>query len=311
MAKLIDTPLKDNHHPIRIAARYSGLSAELIRAWEKRYQVVSPSRGKNGRRMYSNQDIEHLTLLANAVNTGRRIGDVSGLSTAQLAELLDKDKAASQKLEMKQQRQSTALVMEYFDVCMDAVNKFDTRSLILTLSNATDSLGTIFFIEDLINPLMLHIRDECRRGMLASVNRRWAFDIFSNHLTWLIAQHDDSERRLIVYAIEDDAELTALKAAATASFCNWNPTCFDVSSTPEEVAESSSIINARLLIIGCGTTSDHDHTPNRFRKIRELMPDLLIVVQTFGTPFKVVREVQAVACGSLQQLQLELERYEN
>ncbi|MGD9051316.1 MAG: MerR family transcriptional regulator, partial [Desulfobacterales bacterium] len=76
--------MNDNRkiHPIGFVARQTGLSAHVIRAWEKRYGAVQPGRTSTGRRLYSNSDIQHLKLLQQAAGIGHRI--------AQLSELDDK-----------------------------------------------------------------------------------------------------------------------------------------------------------------------------------------------------------------------------
>jgi DNA-binding transcriptional MerR regulator len=64
-------------HPIQVVARRTGLSPDVLRVWEKRYQAVEPGRTKTGRRLYSDDDIERLRLLREATSRGRRIGEGS------------------------------------------------------------------------------------------------------------------------------------------------------------------------------------------------------------------------------------------
>ena len=63
-------------HPIRVAAGRTGLTPFIIRAWEKRYNAVTPDRTAKNRRLYSDQDIERLALLNEATHLGWRIGEV-------------------------------------------------------------------------------------------------------------------------------------------------------------------------------------------------------------------------------------------
>ncbi len=49
---------------IQVASKLSGVGIHTLRAWEKRYQVVSPRRSDSGRRLYSQDDIVKLQLLA-------------------------------------------------------------------------------------------------------------------------------------------------------------------------------------------------------------------------------------------------------
>jgi len=66
-------------------ARLTGLTVHTIRAWEKRYNVVSPGRTETRRRLYSRDDIRKLTLLKNLVDEGNPISLIAGLSADQLA----------------------------------------------------------------------------------------------------------------------------------------------------------------------------------------------------------------------------------
>jgi DNA-binding transcriptional MerR regulator len=71
-------------YPLGAAARLTGLSPDLIRAWERRYGVVQPVRTPGGTRRYRAADIERLRLLKAAVDAGHRIGQVARLDSAEL-----------------------------------------------------------------------------------------------------------------------------------------------------------------------------------------------------------------------------------
>src|SRR5689334_7767843 len=75
-------------YPIRAAARLTQLSIETLRAWEKRYKAVEPVKQK-GIRLYSDSDIERLSLLRHAIQQGHSIGQASQLSNTELLSLRD------------------------------------------------------------------------------------------------------------------------------------------------------------------------------------------------------------------------------
>ena len=75
-------------HPIRVVSRRTGLSPALLRAWEKRYRVVTPSRSEGGQRLYSDEDVHRLALLQWVVEEGRNISQVSSLSLERLEALV-------------------------------------------------------------------------------------------------------------------------------------------------------------------------------------------------------------------------------
>ena len=308
MAKLTDHTEQTGYHPIRIAAQYSGLSAEVIRAWERRYHVIAPKRNKSGQRVYSNSDIKRLSLFAKAVETGRRISDLAGLMDDELLEIVERDQVLLQKANPQRQRKSTALVMEYFDMCVEAIHKFDLHSLMTTLDKAEVELSTIFFIEDLVDPLMSYTREECRRGTITNEKQHWLFSAITGCLTWLSGKQASYGQQLVAYATKSDVELIGLKAAATANSLGWNTIYFSQLISPQEVAASFNTLEPRLLIVSYSTKADYDYIPNQFRTLRALLPHALIVAQTAASQLPIVREVNAIHCGSLQQLQLELGR---
>jgi DNA-binding transcriptional MerR regulator len=77
----------------------TGLSADIIRAWERRYGVVAPARGPRGARLYSTEDVDQLRLLRRAVSTGRAIGDIARLSRRALEDLIGAPEVAAPRSE--------------------------------------------------------------------------------------------------------------------------------------------------------------------------------------------------------------------
>jgi MerR family transcriptional regulator, light-induced transcriptional regulator len=79
-------PTRAPAYPIRAVARMTGLSLDTLRAWERRYQVVTPLRGDRGR-LYDDRDVERLKQLARLVDDGHAIGTIATLPPAAIAKL--------------------------------------------------------------------------------------------------------------------------------------------------------------------------------------------------------------------------------
>ena len=69
---------------IQMASQLSGVASATIRAWEKRYQAVTPHRAENKHRLYSEKDIEKLSLLAKITDYGQNIGKIARLDLEEL-----------------------------------------------------------------------------------------------------------------------------------------------------------------------------------------------------------------------------------
>ena len=74
-------------YPVRLVAVRTGLTPHVLRAWERRYGVVSPVRTDGGQRLYSDLDIERLRLLRRLTDRGHAIGRIASLPIAELARL--------------------------------------------------------------------------------------------------------------------------------------------------------------------------------------------------------------------------------
>ena len=60
----------DPKYTINVVSQKTGLLTVTMRAWERRYQVLTPKRGENGYRLYSDRDIAILNYLKSQVESG-------------------------------------------------------------------------------------------------------------------------------------------------------------------------------------------------------------------------------------------------
>ena len=75
-------------YPIQVVVRETGLSAHVLRVWEKRYGAVVPQRTATHRRAYNDADVHRLKLLRQATLLGHPIGSVASLSDEALETLV-------------------------------------------------------------------------------------------------------------------------------------------------------------------------------------------------------------------------------
>ena len=69
---------------IGTVSQLTGLDPHTIRAWERRYRALEPSRSEGGARLYSDENIARLQLIKAAVDAGDAISIVAPLSDEEL-----------------------------------------------------------------------------------------------------------------------------------------------------------------------------------------------------------------------------------
>ncbi len=73
---------------IGVVQRITGINANTLRMWERRYELGPSQRGSGGQREYTKTDIDHLSLIKKLIDKGMRIGDIAQLPTKTLTSLL-------------------------------------------------------------------------------------------------------------------------------------------------------------------------------------------------------------------------------
>lgn len=62
---------------IGTVARLTGIKADTLRIWERRYGLGASHKSNTGRRQYTQSDLEHLQLVSRLVTAGARIGEIA------------------------------------------------------------------------------------------------------------------------------------------------------------------------------------------------------------------------------------------
>jgi len=157
------TPAHDAF-PLRTVAAMTGLTPDLICAWEKRYAVVAPIRGARGACLYSSADIAHLRLLATVVGAGRAIGDVAALSLAKLGKLVVQPAPDGQGV---QRREAPAPREDFVNRVLERLERFDHAAVTRLLGDAVIGLGVRRFVYEVVLPLVDHVGSRWADGELS------------------------------------------------------------------------------------------------------------------------------------------------
>ncbi len=272
----------DSQHPIGVVASRTGLPQDLIRAWERRYEAVTPRRGETGRRLYSDEDIEKLRLLRRAVAGGRRISDVAGLSIGALRALVagDRDEtgaaSATPDADAAPGRASPETLLAE---AIEALEALDRRGLERVLAEATVQLSAPDVRQHLIVPLLDTIGRRWQEGSLRIVHEHLASTIVRAFMSANRNGHDRERAPRIVVTTPagQHHELGALMAAAVADESGWDVYYLGANLPAEEIAAAARQLRARAIALSV-VYRNGDHAPDEILRLRELVGTLPIFV---------------------------------
>ena len=311
----METSVNNPRHPIQVVARRTGLSADVVRAWERRYQAVTPERASNNRRLYSDLDVEKLGLLRRATSAGRRIGDIAHQSIEELYVLVETDEvAAAQAQNLPAQRPNTGSVMEHFEECLDAIIKMNSSALKTQLAKAAKVLGIPFLLEDLLRPLIAHIRDECRRGNMRLSQERMATSMVRSYMCTLAASESNIESSpgmVVTTPVGQHHDLIALRMAVAANSYGWNPVYLGTNLPSDEIAFACQQTKAAAVALGIARPADDPHLPNALRQLKSQLNNSIAIIvcgKAVSGYTEVIEEINAIAIQTMGELRLELDR---
>ena len=236
----------EKRHPIKVVANRSGLTQDLLRAWEKRYGVVVPGRSPGGQRLYSDDDVERLRLLKLVVDGGRRISDVAPLSTEELAAM-----AVEDQVETVPGQPPVVDPVALVD-CLDAIENLDAVRLEEILSRRLLNGGSQNFIEGLVAPVMVEVGRRWHEGQLLASHEHMATGVLRGLVARVLAEAQPRVPRgtIVVATTPGQAhEVGGLMAAATAASEEWRAIYLGAELPPEEIVGAVRQLGAEAVAL--------------------------------------------------------------
>ena len=303
-------------HPIQVVTRRTGISADVLRVWEKRYAVVTPVRSASGRRLYSDDDIERLRLLVQATRTGRTIGHVAALPTAALVALLAEDAPPPRRSGPPGADAAAAASpsagADFLDAAIAAISDFDGVALDLLLRRAIVALSADEFLDAVVVPLVDHLRVRVLDGSLRRSQGHLAHAVLRRVLDHIVATATAplASRDLVVGLLGGHAhELDALIVAATAASDGWRVTYVGPGVPADDIADTLDHVDAHVLVLSVAASPGDRLIPRELRRLRALLPsrvEFLVVGTSAGAPRTVLAETGATPVVGLPMLRARL-----
>jgi methanogenic corrinoid protein MtbC1 len=257
-------------YPLRTVSQLTGLSPDVIRAWERRYGVVTPGRGPRGARLYSAADVAFLRLLRRVVESGRAIGDVARLSAADLQKLADaavpSEDAAPDETDDRRR--------EIIRRALEAVNRFDLDSLERHLGHVLVALGSAEFIRTLAGPLMHEVGTRWENGRISIAEEHFIAGVMRNLLASLLRSRGPAQDGAVLLATPpgERHEIGILLAAMIIADAGFKVYYLGIELPSNEVVEAARRSRAVLIGIGLVNGENRKQATASVRTMEESLP---------------------------------------
>lgn len=282
-------------HPIAVVADRTGLSQDVLRVWERRYSAVQPERGSDGKRRYTDADIERLSLMRAATSAGRNVGAVAKLSTAAIAALVEEDGEAQDR------RAAFSAVTSGAEAAVDEsmllVRSLDGPLLDQRLRRAASLMGVSVFLESVAVPLLRRMGDEWHAGRLTPSQEHLASAVLHDiamQTMRTFGQRNGGSRLLVATPAGDRHAIGAALIGAVAAVNGWEVIYVGADLPAREIGAAAVAANVRLVAVSIIYMDDADRVLGEMRTLRSLLPREVTLVAGGAGASVIERELTAL-----------------
>jgi DNA-binding transcriptional MerR regulator len=251
---------------IGTVSRLTGLSADVVRVWERRYGAIKPQRSEGGSRLYSEADIVRLRRLRQAVELGHAIGQVAKLPESELENLSSKHRAP-----FSSQKDSTDTYEITRERFLEAINRMDVLAAEAELTRAAMLHPVRVVVKNVLAPLLSEIDERWAHRNPGIAPGRVATGLIRNLLCSLLRLHlpdDGAEAIILATPSGERHEFGILIGALIAATRGWQIIYLGTDISAVEIVRTAKLVKARGLVMTL-TTPDEVQTSGELKAIAE------------------------------------------
>lgn len=257
---------------LKSVLRLTGLNPDTIRAWEKRYSAVKPQRTPTGRRMYNQQEVNRLKLLAELTSSGHSISSVANLSDEKLIAMLATNHSGAPSLHSKQLNPQIPMISEQL---LKAVEKFDLKGLEVHLARMNYSISPRDLLFHLIPQLMYQVGNKVVNGQFNIAQEHTLSELIKIYIRRVYEQlepvdgafHPD---KILIFATPENHlhDFGLWMSAVLCRFQGFKTVMIGQNLPATSLIEAAGKINAHAVVIGFSpiTASDPKNRPLAYLK---------------------------------------------
>ncbi|KAF0862963.1 MerR family transcriptional regulator [Pseudomonas sp. LD120] len=152
VARALDPACQDELFPIREVARLTGINPVTLRAWERRYGLIQPTRTESGHRLYSMRDVEAVREILGWIERG--------VAVSKVGKLLAKSRAAQAQVEAPVNDALQGEYSQWREQLKQAVSAFDEAQLERLYGQVFSSYALPVVFQDIFLPFWKQLLQE-------------------------------------------------------------------------------------------------------------------------------------------------------
>jgi DNA-binding transcriptional MerR regulator len=260
-------------------AKRTGVSPELLRAWEQRYGLLQPARTAGGFRLYSAVDearVQHMQSLVSG-----------GLAAAQAARLiLSGDKPASRTVSA-----SATIVEDAAGYLTASLDRLDEQAAGAALDRLFAAYTVETVLQDVVLPYLHRLGERWEAGEVSVGQEHFASNLLRGRLLGLAQGWGQGQGPGAVLAClpGEHHELGLLAFGVALRRRGWRITYLGTNSPIGAVADVARSLRPSVVVL---LSMNPDNSLDHAREIEQLAKQVPIVIAGMGATLEVARQTQ-------------------
>lgn len=253
-------------YSIKALSRITGVPANTLRSWERRYAILGPARDGMGYRSYSAEDAAYLSLIARLTANGHAIGNLAAMPKDQLQKLdAERDQTTLSNGTQQLRRR-----------LFENIRDLDLAAYRTTLSLALITCTPADFAAEVMSPTLQHIGLLWERKEI-TVAHEHAFTAIARQLIYSAVniQSPSADKLPLAFACPpgETHELGILLAYYIASSRGHPCTYFGAETPFDALADGVKFAGAKVLVLSVVNPEQFDALDGQLRRLMELLGD--------------------------------------
>jgi methanogenic corrinoid protein MtbC1 len=265
---------------IRVVSNRTGIPADTLRMWERRYGFPRPARRPGGSRIYSEDDVMRLHLVARAVTAGFRPSEVISLPPADLTKLVEASGAdaparPSGSVGGRASSAEQPGPAPSLGGVIDALQADDIAGVRSLLRAAAVALGPRKFVTEVAHPLAVRVGELWADGVLEVRHEHVASACLTSQLHLLLGALDDGERSpaILLATLPGEPHLLGLDMVAVYLAANLAaPHVLGADTPPAQIASAAAAFDVDAVGISISPAADRRAAIRAVKLLADTLP---------------------------------------
>jgi DNA-binding transcriptional MerR regulator len=241
-------------------SRRTGVSPELLRAWEQRYGLLEPTRSEGGFRLYSPQDEQRVAVMRSHLERGLSAAEAARLTT-------DGERASPAAVETP----ALARLAGELGAALDRLDESGAHQVLDRLLSAF-SLETV--LREIVMPYLRDLGDRWARGEVSVAQEHFASQVLRGRLLGLARGWDrgSGPRALLACMPREQHDLGLIVFGLGLRDRGWRITFLGPDTPLDTLADAAATLKPAAVVLAATTREQFESGRAALRRLARSVP---------------------------------------